>query len=170
MSGSSWLAGLFTVVPALVMALHFRRSRRDSGVVAEAFRKAEMERAHIFREQPKHWLHVLSAVAFLALPFAQWIAYASYRSSVAFFLPLAVATSIFVTVGLFRPSAVFLRPPNHREWAINGGLLTVGLGVALAMPPSGTALVLRGVLFDVIVLLVVAYLMRLDQLRESKLA
>jgi hypothetical protein len=165
------LAALATgAVPATVMALHFRRWHRDSGAVADALRKAEMERGHILKEQPKHWLQAFSPVTFLALPFAQWVAYTSYQTSVAFFLPLAVATAIFVIVGVCRPPAVFLRPPNHREWAIYCGLLAVGLGVALVMPPSGAALLLRGVLIDVLVLLVVAYSLRLYQDRGSKLA
>lgn len=165
----SWLAALSVMVaPATVLAVHLRRWHRDSNAVANAFRKAKMKRAQTFKRLPRHWLHTLSAATLLALPFAQWNAYAIYQTWVAFLLPLAIAISVFVIAGVCRPSAVFLRPPDDREWAINGGLLAFGLGVAFCMPGTGAALVLRGMLIDVLALLVVSYGLRLHQGREQR--
>ena len=166
---NSWLAAVsVAVAPATVLALHLRRWHRDSNAVGDSFRKAEMNCAQTFKKLPGHWLHTLSAATLLALPFAQWNAYTIYQTSVAFLLPLAIAISVFLIGGVCRPSAVFLRPPDHREWAINGGLLAFGLGVAFCMPGTGATLVLRGALIDVLVMLVVSYGLRLHQGREQR--
>lgn len=161
---NSWLAALSAVAgPATIAVIHLRQSRRDVGVALGGVKKVEVQRVQAFKELPRHWLHALSGVMLLALPFAQWIAYTSYRTSAAFLLPLAVLVTTFLTAGIFRPRVAFLQPPKHREWAFNGGMLTLALSAAFIMPDSGAALILRGALIDVLSLLIAAYGVRLYQ-------
>ena len=167
LAGNSWLAMVSTLAaPGTVIAIHFWRLRRDPGALTAALQKAQTQQALTLEKQPRHWSQSLAAATLLALPLSQFLAYWAFRTPLAFFLPLAAGAPILLWVGMFRPGAEFLRPPEHREWAINSGLLAAGLGVALAMPATGGALVLRGALMDGLALLLLSYAARVYRSRQ----
>lgn len=154
--GLSVMAG-----PATIVLIHLRQARKEPDLLFNAFQKLETEQVQTFKELPRHWLHALSGMLLLAMPLAQWIAYTSYRTTAAFLLPLIALIVTFVMAGILRPRVAYLQPPKHREWAINGGLLTLALIIAFVMPATGAVLILRAVLIDVLSLTIAAYGLRL---------
>ena len=169
MAGNGWLAVLASIAgPASVAVVQAIKWRNNRDVLNKAITRSHVERSRKYTEQPKHWSHKVSATAFLALPLAQWIGYVTYRTAWAFFVPLAVALPVILVVGLLRPRALFRGAPDYRAWAKNGGLLSAALLIAFVMPVTGTVLVLRGCLIDVLALFMVSCCFRLHQDLKSR--
>ena len=171
MAANSWLVAASTLgAPAIVLAVLFRQLRRNAQAITAAIQKAQAQQALTLEKRPRHWSQPLAAATLLALPLCQLLAYSTFRMPLAFFLPLGAGAPLLLAVSMFRPGAVSLKPPNHREWAINGGLLAAGLGVAFAMPPTGGTLVLRGALIDALALLLILYSARIYGMRDHALS
>lgn len=169
MAENGWLAVLASIAgPAAVLAVHAKNWRRDSDALTKGMIKARADRADAIREQPKHWSQALATTSLLGLPVVQFALYVMYGLTKAILLPLAVAVVITLAVGLLRPWAVSIQKPDHRQWAINGGVFAAGLIFALLMPLSGIVAFLRVALIDALAILIVLYTLRMHQIYGSR--
>ena len=168
MAGNGWLAVVASIAgPAAVLAVHAKNWRRDSDALTKGMIRARTDRAHAIQQQPKHWSHALSTTSLLGLPVVQLVMYAIYGLTKIILLPLAVTIAIALAVGLLRPWAVSTQTPDHRQWAMNGGVFAVGLILALLMPLSGVVAFLRVALIDALAMLIVLYTLRVHQVYGS---
>jgi len=164
LAGHSWLAIVAKLAgPAIALAIHFGRRRKEPEAMDAALRKIRNKRAHLAEEMPRHWSHLISSIAFVGLPFAQWFAFLHYRSLIAFLVPLFIVIPIMLVVVALHPVARELRPLDQREWAVRLGTLMAVLIASLVMPSTGTILVFRGVLIDVLALATANYAMKVVQ-------
>ncbi|MFL5095821.1 MAG: hypothetical protein ACJ8ES_10995 [Xanthobacteraceae bacterium] len=169
LAGNAWLAVFASIAgPAAVLAVHAKNWRRDADALTKDMVKARAERADAIREQPKHWSQAFATTSLLGLPVVQFVLYVIYGLTGVVLLPLAVTIPITLSVGLLRPWAVSIQKPDHRQWAVNSGVLAAGLIFALLMPLSGIVAFLRVALSDALAILVVLYILRVHQIHGSR--
>ena len=159
----SWLGAIAAAVgPATAIAIIYsRQAGRDAPKITQALLKSRQQLSSRFEERrPARWYHSLALAALVALPFVQWFAYFEYRTALSVLIPLAAAMGIMLVVGMFFPRNVATQPTSHREWALLMAAAAAALGVAIFLPPTGTIVIARGALTDLLGLLAVGYAIR----------
>jgi hypothetical protein len=119
------------------------------------------ENPPFIEQRPFRWYHALALASLVALPFAQWVLFFNLRTRASFLVPLAIAASIILAVGVARPRYLVTTTVRHSQWILFGGLLLIGLLIALSLPPTGQTIAYRGFLTDSLTLGLVMYLTRI---------
>ena len=146
---SGWLATLAALAAPAAAALAYagRSGSKPHAVAAPPVAVGPTPRLGVMR--PLRWYDIAAGLALALLPFAQFYGYLHFRTSGAFFAPLAVAMTMIMFVAIAAPRAINVEPLDLREWSLWFGVIGIGLAAALLLPPVGTILVLRGALIDI---------------------
>jgi hypothetical protein len=167
---STWLPIVAALAgPFVVVASYTRHQKSADPAMTQALIEAQRRSPKYIERRPLRWYDVPVIAAGLALPFVQWFAFLRFQTRLSFMIPLAITASLMFVVAALNPRFVPAQLPNSREAGLRVGVIAVVLILALVLPSSGTIILLRGVLSDILALICVSYLSRLLQKpRERK--
>ena len=125
-----------------------------------------MTRPHV--THPARWFHYVNMIAFLAMPIVQYFGYMAYQHWIWVIAPLALVMLITIVINVVSPRTVF-EDEGTTPHSIQPLLVTTaGLAVALALPTTGTILILQGVLVDIIGFILIDHAIRIARHARSK--
>jgi hypothetical protein len=166
-SAGTWLSILAAVAgPTVVVASYARQQKKAAPVITESLIESQRRLPKYAARRPLRWYHILVITAVLALPFIQWFAFLRFQTRVSFLIPLTVTAGLMFVVGAFYPRFILSTAgnrKNQREAGLRVSVLAAALVIALILPSTGTIIVLRGALSDILALVCVGHLIRVLQ-------
>jgi hypothetical protein len=119
------------------------------------------ENPPFIEQRPFRWYHALAIASLVALPVVQWLLFFDLRTRASFLVPLVIAASVILAVGVARPRYLVTTTIRHSRWILFGGLFLIGLLIAISLPTTSQTIAYRGFLTDSLTLGLVMYLTRI---------
>ena len=154
---------LATAAPPILMALIYARKARKPGTkINQAMATARLRAPKQVEVRQRRWFDFVIVGALLGTPFVQWFSFLKYQTRLSFLLPLAITLTLFCAIEMLSPQTITEPPkdlPASHRYSILA-IFAVLLAVALLLPPSGTNIITRGILTDLLALISVGYLIQ----------